>query len=129
VHGRRGSCRANVVVVVAVAVVAAAEVVVAHSFHVALWSLVAGTPALLVADSDYYRAKAEGLGRTFGTQSGVGLDIAAGCDTALLASRLERVAVELVAPEPSPAGVDADSWLGDRLVELAALESAPDPEG
>ncbi|HQZ36494.1 MAG TPA: polysaccharide pyruvyl transferase family protein [Ilumatobacteraceae bacterium] len=38
-----------------------ADAVVSHSYHLALWALQEQTPTLLVAASDYYRAKADGL--------------------------------------------------------------------
>jgi polysaccharide pyruvyl transferase WcaK-like protein len=46
-----------------VATVARARLVVAHSCHVALFALAAGTPAVLAAASPYYEQKAEGLRR------------------------------------------------------------------
>ena len=44
---------------------AAAELTVATSYHVALSSLLAGIPAILVCENDYYSQKAQGLARDF----------------------------------------------------------------
>ena len=44
---------------------AAAELTVATSYHVALSSLLAGVPAILVSENDYYSQKAQGLAHDF----------------------------------------------------------------
>ncbi|MFM7062930.1 MAG: hypothetical protein ACKO04_05490, partial [Actinomycetes bacterium] len=82
---------------------AGAEWVVSHSYHVALWALRTGTPAVLVGGVDYYRRKALGLGRTFGLGDEVLLAPTATAED--LERQLARVAAGCTQPD-----VD-DDWL------------------
>ena len=74
-------------------VLAAADAVVTHSYHVALWALEAGTPTLLATGSDYYEAKAEGLRALAGLTSPIALVAGPTVDT--LERQLEAVRGEL----------------------------------
>ena len=87
-----------------------AEWVVSHSYHVALWALRAGTPAVLVGGVDYYRRKALGLGRTFGLGDEVLLDPTATAED--LERQLAQVAAGCTQPD-----VD-DDWLVDHVRRL-----------
>jgi hypothetical protein len=71
----------------------AADAVVTHSYHVALWALEAGTPTLLATGSDYYEAKAEGLRALAGLTSPIALVAGPTVDT--LERQLEAVRGEL----------------------------------
>ena len=81
-----------------------------HSYHVALWALRAGTPAVLVGGVDYYRRKALGLGRTFGLGDEVLLDPTATAED--LERQLAQVAAGCTQPD-----VD-DDWLVDHVRRL-----------
>jgi polysaccharide pyruvyl transferase WcaK-like protein len=84
-------------------VVAAAEAVVSHSYHVALWALEAGTPAVLVTRSAYYEAKAEGLRALAGLTAPIALADDPDADT--LERHLDAVGREL---DPSVLAAVAD---------------------
>jgi len=93
----------------AVGVLGGAHSTISHSYHAALWSLANGTPALLVAGSDYYQRKATGLADLFGVAGGVGLEPDA--DAVAIAAHLQRIERSL-----DPAAVDSvrarvDGWL------------------
>ena len=66
---------------------------VTHSYHVALWALEGGTPALVVVRSKYYEAKAAGLGALAGLTSPIALADEPDADT--LEQRLDIVRNEL----------------------------------
>lgn len=93
-----------------------AEWVVAHSFHVALWSLRAGTPSVLVAGSEYYRRKAEGLTSSFDLPTPVGVppDIS----DADLADRLRAVAADLSSATGASGPTSGLRWLAERVGQL-----------
>jgi polysaccharide pyruvyl transferase WcaK-like protein len=96
----------------AAAIAARADAVIAHSFHVALWGLASGTPAVLVAGSDYYRAKSVGLGRSFGL--GESVVVAPSVDQVRLARQLDDVAAALEAGDPDRMVAAVERWLGER---------------
>jgi polysaccharide pyruvyl transferase WcaK-like protein len=96
----------------AAAIAARADAVIAHSFHVALWGLASGTPAVLVAGSDYYRAKSVGLGRSFGL--GESVVVAPSVDHVRLARQLDDVAAALEAGDPDRMVAAVERWLGER---------------
>ena len=90
------------------AILASADAVVTHSYHVALWSLEAGTPALLATGSEYYEAKAEGLRVLAGLVS----PIAFSSDTNLesLEAKLQAVQRELEPKTLARASNRVDEW-------------------
>jgi len=100
----------------AVDLLAHASAVLAHSFHVALWSLAAGTPASLVAGNDYYAAKAAGLDAAVGLDGGVGLPVP--WDPADLPARHRRLAGVLRDGVPGLRPEAVDTWLGARLAAV-----------
>ena len=104
----------------ATALVGAARAVVAHSFHVALWGLAAGTPTVLVAGSSYYRAKAAGLARTF--DLGESVAVSPSVDSEELARCLAEVADRLGAADTEELSARVDRWLGERCGEVLASE-------
>ena len=73
----------------AVGVLSGAHATISHSYHLALWSLANGTPALLVAGSEYYERKAAGLADLLGITSGVAL--APDADGSVIGERLRLV--------------------------------------
>jgi len=74
--------------------VAGADAVAAQSFHAALFGLRAGVPTVLGVSSEYYRAKARGLGARSGLGSAIVVDLDQPLD---LAGPLAAVAAALPA--------------------------------
>ena len=77
----------------AAGLLAAADSVVSHSYHLALWALEAGTPAVLVTGSAYYEAKAAGLARLAGLTGPIALP--ASVDATMLGAFHEPITAEL----------------------------------
>ncbi len=102
------------------AVLAAADAVISHSYHVALWALEAGTPALLATGSAYYEAKAEGLRALAGLTASIALDAHSGIDS--LDKQLDAVRSELDPAVLARAAGDVTAWW---QVAVAAALSSP----
>ncbi len=69
-----------------------APLTVSCSYHVALTSLMLGVPAALIAENEYYRQKAAGLGEPFGLPPELTLD--PGGDAAAAAAQLAGAALD-----------------------------------
>ena len=95
------------------AVLAAADAVVTHSYHVALWALEAGTPALLATGSAYYEAKAEGLRVLAGLTTSIALDQATSAGG--LDKHLQTVRNELDPTVLSHVAARVNTWWDDAL--------------
>ncbi len=96
--------------------VARAEAVVSHSYHVALWALEAGTPTLLVTASDYYRAKARGLAELAGFDGSIALE--PDDDLAGLDDRLDDVAMWLKSSQLPDVTAHVEQWWDGQLRAL-----------
>ncbi len=103
------------------AVLAAADSVVTHSYHVALWSLEAGTPALLATGSAYYEAKAEGLRVLAGLTTSIALGQAPSVGD--LDKHLQVVRSELDPAVLSNVAARVNTWWDDALA--GALHGRP----
>jgi polysaccharide pyruvyl transferase WcaK-like protein len=97
----------------AAGILAAADAVVSHSYHLALWALESGTPAVLVAGSPYYEQKASGLGRLAGLTGSIA--VTHDVDAAALRARLERVRSELSDSVLADAAAQVQQWWDDQL--------------
>jgi hypothetical protein len=67
---------------------------------------------VLVAGSEYYRAKSVGLGRSFGL--GESVVVAPSVDQVRLARQLDDVAAALEAGDPDRMVAAVERWLGER---------------
>lgn len=102
----------------AAAAMAGAQAAAVHSYHAALFALVAGRPVVLGAASDYYRRKAEGLARLVGLQEAF---VARPGEPADLAGRLDAVAAALGAGAGLGPATDAvAAWWRATVTELEA---------
>ena len=101
------------------AVLGRAEAVLAHSYHVALWALLEGTPTLLVTGSDYYRQKAAGLSGLAGFPGSVGIEPDVLTDE--FVPRLGEVGAWLAHSRLADAAVEVEAWWGGTV--SAALKS------
>ena len=90
--------------------VANADAVISHSYHLALWALQARTPALLVAGSDYYRAKAEGLSDLAGFGGTIALDPGAGVNVDVIRTGLDAVSTWLASSLLPAAAARVEQW-------------------
>lgn len=93
----------------AVGVVTGAVATVSHSYHVALWSLANGTPALLVTGSDYYERKAAGLADLLGVSGGIA--VGPDADAAMIGDRLRQVEQSLDPQVVEEVRRRVDGWL------------------
>ena len=103
----------------AVGLLARASAVVTHSYHLALWALQAGTPAVLVADSDYYQLKADGLAALAGFPGGISITSTA--TTSEIDERLEQVKRWLGQSQLPAVAERVEAWWSAQLAN--ALES------
>jgi len=88
-------------------VVSTATAVAAQSFHAALLALDAGVPAVLAAETRYYRVKADGLAETTGLPPSLAVT-----DPSDLGAALDAVSAA-VAQDPHPlarATAEVDTW-------------------
>jgi polysaccharide pyruvyl transferase WcaK-like protein len=90
-----------------------ASFVITHSYHLALWSLQANTPALLVVDSEYYRLKAEGLSALAGFPGSI--SISAHATAPEIAARLDQVRSWLDQSELGAVAERVESWWSTQL--------------
>ncbi|MBK9972093.1 MAG: polysaccharide pyruvyl transferase family protein [Acidimicrobiaceae bacterium] len=97
----------------AAGLLAAADSVVSHSYHLALWALEAGTPAVLVTGSAYYEAKAAGLARLAGLTGPIALP--ASVDATMLGAQLEQIRAELDTDILSTVAAQVEAWWAQRL--------------
>jgi polysaccharide pyruvyl transferase WcaK-like protein len=102
------------------AVIGRCAAVIAHSYHVALFALERGVPALLRAQTEYYLLKAEGLRTFFGLPDAMVLS--AGADRLSVVRHLQRLTE--AAWSPAGAGSSIDRWLGEFL-PAAVREQGP----
>ncbi len=105
----------------AVGLLARASAVVTHSYHLALWALQAGTPAVLVADSDYYQLKADGLAALAGFPGSISITSTASASE--IAERLEQVQLWLGKSQLPAVAERVEQWWSRQLG--AALASEP----
>lgn len=102
---------------------AGARAAVAHSYHAALFTLAGGRPAVLAAQSEYYRRKALGLARLAGLPEAFAVDDPAGPDA--LAERLDVVASTLGAGASlDPATRAVEAWWAARRQALTGSSGA-----
>jgi polysaccharide pyruvyl transferase WcaK-like protein len=94
---------------VAVGVLRGAHATVSHSYHVALWSLANGTPALLVAGSEYYERKATGLADLLGI--GGGVDLAPDATASEVGEQLRQVEQSIDARVVDGVRALVDGWV------------------
>jgi polysaccharide pyruvyl transferase WcaK-like protein len=97
-------------------VLAGADAVICHSYHVALWALEAGRPTLLVAASDYYKAKADGLAALAGFDGPI--SITPDDDLSLISSRLAEVEGWLRESRLPEVTARVEQWWDDQLRTL-----------
>ena len=102
----------------ATGLLAQADAVASHSYHLALWALRAGTPALLSAGSLYYAHKAAGLAALAGIAGGI--DVPDVVDAHTIRAALDRVAAELSVPALSVVSAHVDAWWSSQLGTVAA---------
>lgn len=107
-----------------------ARAVVSHSYHVALWALAAGVPAVLVAANPYYAAKAAGLAVLAGVPADdFVVPPAAAASPSALGDRLDAVGRALRSgPGLAPSTARVNAWWAGALATVgpssnAALES------
>ena len=109
------------------ALVERADAVVTCSFHLALWALHSGTPAVLVETSPYYANKARALSVIAGVES-IGVDSngvdSNGVDGAGLDAVLRRVQSQLQPDRLSDAAERANEWWAQRLEDWASRAAA-----
>ena len=103
------------------AFLANAEAVVSCSFHLALWSLHSGTPAVLLESSEYYAAKARALSRLAGVDT-VGVP-AANLDGEMLDRALGAVQSALRSDAFTDAATVADSWWSQRQMDWSTHDA------
>lgn len=105
-------------------ILAAADAVITHSYHVALWALEGGTPALLATRTEYYEAKAEGLRALAGLTSPIAL--ADEPDANTLALRLDTIRAELDPAVLADVAAGVTAWweraLAAELRHLSGVE-------
>ncbi|MFZ4667742.1 MAG: polysaccharide pyruvyl transferase family protein [Microthrixaceae bacterium] len=94
---------------VTVGVLTGAHATVSHSYHVALWSLANGTPALLVAGSEYYERKATGLADLLGIEGGV--DLAPDATAPEVGEQLRQVEQSIDARVVDGVTARVDGWV------------------
>ena len=97
-------------------VLAGADAVICHSYHVALWALEAARPTLLVAASDYYRAKADGLAALAGFSGPI--SITPDDELALIPSRLTEVELWLRESRLPEVTTRVERWWDEKLRTL-----------
>jgi polysaccharide pyruvyl transferase WcaK-like protein/GT2 family glycosyltransferase len=106
-------CRDRVGLIAAVA--GRCEAIVSHSYHLALFALTQGVPAVLRAATPYYRFKADGLRQFFGIAGEVALS--GDTDVRALARQIQSMTEQPWSPVGDSAGLD--QWL-DEAIRTAA---------
>ncbi|MEX0768699.1 MAG: polysaccharide pyruvyl transferase family protein [Microthrixaceae bacterium] len=95
-----------------------ASSVVTHSYHLALWALRAGTPAVLVADSEYYQLKADGLAGLAGFPGSI--SITSTSTSSEIEAKLNEVSLWLENSQLNKVEQRVDSWWQSQLKSMVA---------
>jgi len=103
-------------VALTVALLGRASLVITHSYHLALWALQAGTPAVLVADSEYYQLKADGLARLAGFPGSISITSAS--TSVQIEEKLDQVRGWLGQSQLNEAAERVDSWWQSQLSSI-----------